>query len=196
MRHLTRQEVRAQQLLDRARTIAVVGRVSGRGETTVAYLRRVGYDVLVVPSGTLADVPGPVDLVVVLGAPDDLARLLRDAARKRVDGVWCVDDAPGRDARRLARELRLTVVVDPGIVERRQELFAEAGQPRKRGTTSRRRRRAATDDSTPVAPGWTEAGGGGSHGGGGGRAAVDEKKIGRPGRRGRRRGAPRRRRAA
>jgi predicted CoA-binding protein len=196
MRHLTRQDVRAQQLLDRARTIAAVGPVTRRSETTVAYLRRVGYDVLVVPSGTLVDVPGPVDLVVVFGAPADLVRLLRDAAERRVDGVWFVDDAPGRDARRLARELRLTVVVDPDIVERRQELFAEAGQPRKRGTTSRRRRRATTDDSTAVASGWTEAGGGGSHGGGGGRAAIDEKKIGRPGRRGRRRGATRRRRAA
>jgi predicted CoA-binding protein len=188
MRNLTRQEVRAQQLLDRARTIAVVGPLKGRGETTVAYLRRVGYDVVIVSSGTLADVPGPVDLVVLFGSPGDLDRLLQQAAEKRVDGVWFVDDRPGREAMRRARDLKLTVVVDPDLVERRQELFADAGQPRKRATTARRRGRARPTESGALTPGgWAEAGGG---------AAMDEKKVGRPGRRGRRRVAPRRRRAA
>jgi predicted CoA-binding protein len=72
--------MRAQQLLDRARTIAVVGPVTDRTETTLAYLRRVGYDVIVVPGGPLTDIPGPIDLALVLGTSAHLPRLLQEAS--------------------------------------------------------------------------------------------------------------------
>ena len=119
MRHLSRDNGRAEILLERGKTIAIVGpTTTERHQTTVKYLRNAGYDLVRVRGVSLADVPGPVDLVVVFGAPDDLQRLLEEAAAKRVDGVWFVQQGAGRLARDPARRLGLTVIVDSDIVRR------------------------------------------------------------------------------
>jgi predicted CoA-binding protein len=67
---------------------------------------------------TLTDVPGTIDLVLVFGAPGDLQRLLEEAAAKRVDGVWFLQQGPGRLARDPARRLGLTLIVDSDVVRR------------------------------------------------------------------------------
>src|SRR3954468_8664576 len=111
MRHLTRAKARAELLLERARTIAVVGRAtSERAQATLGYLRQAGYDVVPVEDGALSDVPGQVDLVLVLGTPNDFPQLLEQAAEKRVYGVWFTEHVPTREVMRLARRLDLTVV--------------------------------------------------------------------------------------
>ena len=180
MRYLTREKAESWQLLERAKTIAVLGPATApRRGTTVAYLRRVGYDVRLIRTFALANVGGPIDLVLVFGRVPDIAALLRDAATKRADGVWLTGTEPDRAAKALARELDLVMVNDADIIGRYAERFgSEAGQPPKLGVRSRRRGRP---DETPregsSRPGWTAAGGGGQRGGGGRRSAIDEKKM-------------------
>src|SRR5207244_5328346 len=78
VRHLTREKAESWQLLERAKTIAVLGPATApRRGTTVAYLRRVGYDVRLIRTFALANVGGPIDLVLVFGRVPDLAALLR-----------------------------------------------------------------------------------------------------------------------
>jgi predicted CoA-binding protein len=191
MRNLSRDDARAARLLERARTIAVIGGLTApRHRTTVSYLRRVGYDVRLIRTPTLAEVGGPVDLVVVFTPVADVSGLLRDAAAKGADGVWLAGAGLDRASRALARQLGVVVVSDADIVGRHQERgLREAGQPPKLGVRSRRRADEPAEPSSRR--GWTEAGGGGKRGGGGGRAAIDEKKMvgGRRGRRGGRRAA-------
>jgi predicted CoA-binding protein len=185
MRHLTRAKARAELVLERARTIAIVGpTTSERTQATIGYLRSAGYDVVPVPDGALTDVPGQVDLALVFGTPDDVPRLLEQAAAKHVDGVWFTEHAPTRVASSLARRLGLTLVVGSDIVRRHRDRQRDAGEPPKLTAGSRRRGRKRPVGADPsVADGWTEAGGGGSQGGGGGRSALDEKKMRRSGRR-------------
>lgn len=179
MRRLSAEKARAWRLLDRARTIAVLGALTApRHRTTVAYLRRVGYDVRLVPTSRLSEVGGPVDLVLVFETPADVLQLIQDAAAKRADGVWFAGAAPDRAARTLAGQLALDVVNDANIIGRHQERLREAGQPLKLGMDARRRGRPKKAEGRRSSrTGWAEAGGGGQRGGGGGRAAIDEKKM-------------------
>jgi predicted CoA-binding protein len=177
MRHLTRAKARAELLLERARTMAIVGpTLSERAQETVGYLRKVGYDLVPVGDGPLADTPGSVDLVLVFGRPVDVPRLLEQAATKRVDGIWYIEHAPSHATSSLARRLGLALVVGDDIVRRHRERQREAGQPSKLSAGARRRGRKQPIDADPsVAKGWAEAGGGGSQGGGGGRSAINER---------------------
>jgi predicted CoA-binding protein len=190
MRNLDRATRAALQVLERARTIAVVGaNRDQRSRTTTAYLRRVGFDVLRVDASRVTDIPGAVDVVLVFRTPRDVPALLAQAAAKRVDAVWLTEQ-PGPAVRSLARRLNVPLVFEPDVVARHRELQNQAGQPVKLGVRGRRHRRK-DPVLRPLSPpgGWAEAGGGGRKGGGGGRAVIDEKKMitGRPGRRGRRR---------
>jgi predicted CoA-binding protein len=179
MRHLTREKAQGWRLLDRAKTIAVVGAPTApRHAATLAYLRRAGYDVRPLRAATLSRTGGAIDLVVVAGTVPDVPALLRDAAAKRADGVWFIGSAPDPAANALARELGLAIVRDSDIVARHGERLREAGQPPKIGVRPRSRGRPeATGGRRASRTGWTEAGGGGQRGGGGGRAALDEKKM-------------------
>jgi predicted CoA-binding protein len=193
MRHLTREKAQGWRLLDRAKTIAVVGAPTApQHAATLAYLRRVGYDVRPLRAAALAKVGGAIDMVLVPGTVEDVPSLLRDASAKHADGVWFTGPEPGRAARALALDLGLAVVCDADIVERHGERLREAGQPPKIGARPRSRGRPeALGGRRTSRAGWTEAGGGGQRGGGGGRAALDEKKMTR-----RRRGLAPGRRAA
>ena len=85
------------QLLNRARTIAVVGaspRPEQHSHTVVAYLHRVGYDVIPVRPdlqqvdglksyAQLADIPVRLDLTVVFRRADAAPQLVAEAAEKR-----------------------------------------------------------------------------------------------------------------
>ena len=126
MRRLTRDQSRAGVLLERAKTIAIVGlTTSERNQATLQYLRKAGYDVVQV-ADSVGDVRGGIDLLLVLSVPDDLPRLLEEAAAKRVDGVWFTRQGAGRLARGLARRLGLTVILDPDIVRRHRERQSRA----------------------------------------------------------------------
>jgi predicted CoA-binding protein len=174
MRNLTRTQAMAARLLERARTIAVVGAdATERARATAAYLRRSGYDV--VPADGLAALRGAVDLVLVFRTPANLSEILEHAARKRVDGVWFTEQ-PDRAAAALARRLGLAVVVAPDIAELHSQRLRTAGQPKKLDVRRRRRGRAKLVDESRLG-GWQEGGGGGRQGGGGGWAAIDEKKM-------------------
>jgi predicted CoA-binding protein len=119
MRHLNGDKGRAEILLERGKTIAIVGpTTTERHQATLKYLSGVGYDLVWVRGVTLTDVPGTIDLVLVFGAPGDLQRLLEEAAAKRVDGVWFLQQGPGRLARDPARRLGLTLIVDSDVVRR------------------------------------------------------------------------------
>jgi uncharacterized protein len=140
MRHLTRDKGRAELLLERARTIAIVGpTTSERNQATINYLRSAGYDVVLVRDGALADVPGAIDLVLVFRAPDTLQEFLEAAAAKKVDGVWFTQQAAGRVASSLARRLGLTVIVEGDIVRlHRDHQRASETLPRLIAVPSRR----------------------------------------------------------
>ena len=80
MKRLTREEVRAERLLRATRSIAVLGadpRHGAHSGAVVEYLKQAGFDVFPVHAdraeiaglaswGSLADVPGSVDLVLVV----------------------------------------------------------------------------------------------------------------------------------
>jgi hypothetical protein len=84
MTHMTREETLIIQLLNRARTVAVVGaspRPERHSHTVVSYLHRVGYDVIPVRPdlqqveglkayARLADIPVQIDLAVIFRRPD------------------------------------------------------------------------------------------------------------------------------
>jgi predicted CoA-binding protein len=178
MRHLTRAKAIAARLLDRARTIAVVGAdANERTRATAAYLRRAGYDVVPVAADGLANLPGAVDLVLVFRSPANAPVLLEQAAAKRVDAVWFTE-APNRALAAVARRLRLTVVVERDIARlHHHQRLSTAGQPKKLDVRKRRRGSTVVTDTASATGGWQEAGGGGRQGGGGGRAAIDEKKM-------------------
>ena len=132
MRHLSRDKGRAELLLERARTIAIVGSTtSERSQATINYLRSAGYDVVLIRDGALADVPGAIDLALVFRTPDNLQEFLEAAAAKKVDGVWFMQQAAGRLASSLARRLGLTVIVEGGIVRLHRDRQRAARTPPK-----------------------------------------------------------------
>jgi predicted CoA-binding protein len=185
VRRLTRDEVEAERLLRAARTIAVLGAGRRRGEhgdAVVRYLRDAGFEVFPVRADRaevgglaswrrLADVPGSIDILLVVGGRAGPATV-EAAARKGARGVWI---GPQAAADLPARAGDLAVVRGRDITVEHRHTEQVAGQPRKRGVSRRARQR-------PPDAGWTAAGGGGRRGGGGGRAVLDEKKMttGRP----------------
>jgi uncharacterized protein len=118
MKHMTRQETLIMRLLSRARTIAVVGaspRPERHSHTVVAYLHRVGYDVIPVRPdlqqvdglksfARLADIPVQVDLAVIFRRADAAPRFVAEAASKRVEAVWLPPGVWTRQAEEQARE--------------------------------------------------------------------------------------------
>lgn len=108
-------------LLQRTRVIAVVGLSPdpARPSHQVAgYLRRAGYDVVPVNPqvddvdgikayASLADVPGPIDLVVVFRRPSEAAHVIDAAIARRARGVWLQQGiaVPGGEERARAAGL-------------------------------------------------------------------------------------------
>jgi uncharacterized protein len=102
MKHMTRQETTIMQLLQRARTIAVLGaspRPERHSHSVVSYLHRAGYDVIPIRPdlervdglksyAQLSDVPVQVDLAVVFRRADAAPQFIAEAASKGVEAVW------------------------------------------------------------------------------------------------------------
>ena len=107
-----------------ARRIAVVGmsegRISGRIGT---FLKDLGRHVVPVNPNvesvyglqtyaSLADVPGPIDLVNVFRRPEFCPAVVRDAIAAKAGGVWLQSGIVSEEAERLAADAGLPFVQD------------------------------------------------------------------------------------
>ena len=198
MASLPRSAALVEQLLRRARTVAIVGASPSprrHSHAVVRYLKELGYDVLPirpdrddvagVPSfSRLEDVPGPIDLVVLFRRPSAVPAHLREAAEHGVKAVWLQPGTASAEAERLSDALGLVAIRDRCIAEDcRHLLDREAGLPRKvtaHAGRSHSGRRAKTV-KRQRAHGNARRGGGGRSGGGGVRSVLTEKKEAAPG---------------
>jgi predicted CoA-binding protein len=115
-----------QRLLNRARTIAIVGLSANelRASNFVGfYLQRHGYRVIPVnPRETeilgevchpsLTDVPEPVDIVNVFRAPDALPAIAQEAVAIGAGALWCQFGVINAEGARIAEAGGLTIVMD------------------------------------------------------------------------------------
>ena len=89
-------------ILNRTRIVAVIGASPNPGRPShriLTYLRSAGYDVIPINPSVdeidglhayprLADVPGPVDLVVIFRRSADAAAHVDEAIQKSARGIW------------------------------------------------------------------------------------------------------------
>jgi uncharacterized protein len=145
---MTREEALIMQLLNRARTIAVVGaspRPERHSHTVVAYLHRVGYDVIPVRPdlqqvdgiksyAQLADIPVRLDLTVVFRRADAAPQFVAEAVEKRVEAVWLPPGVWTPQAEEQARKHDIVLIKDRCIEEEHRHISAiflkTAGIPR------------------------------------------------------------------
>jgi hypothetical protein len=192
MKRLTREEVLTERLLRAARSVAVLGASPVAGDPTsavVEYLKREGFDVFPVREDRqavaglaswrrLTDVPGSVDVVLVLSSDGAAPWTVEEAAGKGARALWLARGVSRGVAETLAGASGLVVVRDRDIVVEHRHIQEVAGQPRKRGVGVGRRKRLYEDDRKRLdEAGWVPGGGGGHKGGGGGHAVLDEKKM-------------------
>jgi predicted CoA-binding protein len=192
VKRLTRGEVQVERLLRAARTIAVLGASPRRGERSTAvveFLKQSGFEVFPVRADRadvaglsswmrLADVPGRVDIVLVLGGKAVDRDTIDDAARKGARALWVAPGLPVVADARHAVAHDLLLVRDRDIVVEQRHTEAVAGQPRKRGVNVGGRKRLFEDDrKRREETGYVVGGGGGHKAGGGNHAVLDEKKL-------------------
>jgi predicted CoA-binding protein len=192
MKHMTRDEALNRRVLQRARTVAVIGASPSRSRhsySVAKYLKTAGYDVIPIrldaatvaglPTfATLSDVAGPVDLVVIFRRPEAVPAHLDEAAAKRVEVVWLQPGVWSRRAQTAADRLGVTLIKDRCIAEEHRHVSQPAGHPTKWGVHVRRRKPTYEDNRRrPENAGYVAGGGGGHAAGGGVRAVVDEKKM-------------------
>lgn len=192
MKHMTREESLHRRVLQRARTVAIIGaspNPARHSYSVVNYLSTAGYDVIPVrPDGadvaglpaaaTLADVAGPIDLVVIFRRPEAVAGHIDEAVARHVDVVWLQPGVGSRQAEAAADRHGLTLVKDVCIAEEHRHVSQPAGHPTKWGVHVRRRKPTYEDNRRrPDDAGYVAEGGGGHAAGGGVRAILDEKKM-------------------
>jgi hypothetical protein len=197
MKHLTRDEVTIQQLLQRARTIAIIGaspRPNRHSNHVARYLHDQGYEVMPVRPDLAdvagmksweryADIPGAIDLVVIFRNAAAVPAHIFEVAVSLPEAVWLPPGVWTPASAAAALQLGLFIVEDSCIEEEHRHGSRTPGHPQKLGVHVRRRKRAHEDNRKhPEELGYTAGGGGGHAGGGGVRAALDEKKMigGRP----------------
>ncbi|MGQ0644840.1 MAG: CoA-binding protein [Elusimicrobiota bacterium] len=117
-------------ILSTAKTVAVVGcsPKPGRPSHDIAvYLDAQGYRVVPVNPGhrqilgwtchpSLADVPGPVDLVNVFRQPEAVPEIVDQALAKKAKALWLQIGVVHEEAARRARAAGLVVVMDACIM--------------------------------------------------------------------------------
>jgi predicted CoA-binding protein len=202
MKHMNREEARIERLLRTTRTIAVIGASPRHGRHSgevVRYLHKAGYDVIPIrpdrarvgglPTyARLADVPGPVDLVMIFRRPDAVVAHTQEAVAKGAEVIWFPPGVWSREAENEARRHAIVVIKDRCVIEDHNHLAgalgeAGSGHPQKTGVHIRRRARTFEDNRVRTQDdGYAADGGGGGSAGGGVRAVLDEKKMvkGRP----------------
>ena len=118
--------VTIQRVIHSAKTIAVVGLSNSplRASYFVGYyLIRHGYRVIPVNPReteilgepcfkTLADVPGPVDVVNVFRAPDAVPEIAKEAVALGAKTLWCQFTVISEEGARIAEAGGLSVVMD------------------------------------------------------------------------------------
>ena len=115
-----------QRVLHRAKTVAIVGLSPNelRASYFVGYyLKRHGYHVVPVNPRereilgersfkSLADVPGPIDIVNVFRAPDALPAIAAEAVKAGAGALWCQFGVINEEGARIAESGGVTVVMD------------------------------------------------------------------------------------
>ena len=115
-----------QRVLHNAKTVAIVGLSSNelRASYFVGYyLKRHGYRVIPVNPReseiargesfeSLADVPEPIDVVVVFRAPEALPGIAAEAVEVGAGTLWCQFGVINEDGARIAESGGMTVVMD------------------------------------------------------------------------------------
>ena len=115
-----------QRVLYTAKTVAIVGLSPNelRASHFVGfYLQRHGYRVIPVNPreatilgeksyASLADVPGPIDIVNVFRAPDAVPAIASDAVAVGAKSIWCQFTVISPEGARIAEEGGLSVVMD------------------------------------------------------------------------------------
>jgi hypothetical protein len=192
MKHLTPTKSVMRHVLQRARTIAIVGASPSpdrHSHEVARYLAHEGYDVIPVrpdraavaglPAyASLTDIPGAVDLVVVFRTPSAVPSHIEEAVRKGSEAVWLPPGAWSEAADAAARQHGLTLIKESCVMEAHRHLAQQSGHPQKWGVHVRRRKPAYEDNRVrAVDGGYTPGGGGGHVAGGGGRSVLDEKKM-------------------
>jgi predicted CoA-binding protein len=190
MKHMTREEARNRRVLQRARTVAIVGaspNPARHSHSVANYLRTAGYDVIPVrpdgagvaglsASSTLVDIAGPVDLVVIFRRPEAVPAHIDEAAAKQVEVVWLQPGVWSRAAEIAANRHGITLVKDLCIAEEHRHVSQSAGHPTKWGVHVRRRKPTYEDNRRrPDDAGYVAEGGGG-HTAGGRRARDPRRK--------------------
>jgi predicted CoA-binding protein len=192
MKHMTREEAVHRHVLQRTRTVGIVGASTSperHSHAVTAYLKTSGYDVIPIRPdraevagvrtfATLAEVPGPVDLVVIFRRKEAVPAHIEEAAAKQVEAVWLPPGVSSREAEAAARRHGLTLIKDLCIAEEHRHLSGKSGHPGRWGVHLRRRKPTYEDNRRrPDDAGYAAGGGGGHAAGGGVRSIVDEKKI-------------------
>ncbi|HEX9446080.1 MAG TPA: CoA-binding protein [Candidatus Binatia bacterium] len=189
---MDREEALVLRLLNRARTIALVGASplpSRHSHAVAVYLHHAGYDVIPVRPdlkpvdrlksyARLEDIPGPIDIAVIFRWAGAAPQFIPAAAEKGAEAVWLPPGVWSRAAEELARAHDILLIKDRCIEEDHRHLSRSGGHPKKAGVHVSRRHPLFEDNRKNLEEaGYVAAGGGGRHGGGGKRAVLDEKKM-------------------
>lgn len=119
------------KLLKSAKNIAVVGLSSSPLRPSYgvsAYMQSHGYHIIPVnPSingalgekayATLADVPGPIDIVNVFRRSDQVPEVVQEAIRLKVPAIWMQEGVIHEGAAAEARKAGIMVVMDRCILK-------------------------------------------------------------------------------
>ena len=131
------------EILRTCRTLAVVGLSSNpyRASHGVSrYLQRAGYRIIPVnPNETevlgekayarLADIPGPVDCVVIFRRPEHVPKVVEEAIAKGAKAVWMQQGIAHPEAAARARAAGLLVVEDRCMMIEHLRMSAEPSKP-------------------------------------------------------------------
>jgi predicted CoA-binding protein len=125
------------QLLERAKTIAVVGLSSSPLRPSYgvsAYMQTHGYRIIPVNPqingalgekaySSLRDVPGKIDIANIFRRPEFVDEIVDQAIELKIPAVWMQEDVVNERAAKKAREAGIFVVMDRCILKEHQLRF-------------------------------------------------------------------------
>ncbi|MGH9445807.1 MAG: CoA-binding protein [Terriglobia bacterium] len=128
-------------ILTRFKTLAVVGlspKPSRPSHGVAAYMRAHGYRVIPVNPNTdsvfnercyasLAEIPEPVDVVVIFRRAEFVPEVVESAIRKRARVVWMQEGIRNPQAARRARQAGLQAIEDRCILKEHAKRFVTEG---------------------------------------------------------------------
>jgi predicted CoA-binding protein len=118
------------KLLRDAKTIAVIGlspKEDRPSHYVSVYMKNQGYKIIPVNPGqtellgekcykTLADVPGPVDIVDIFREPAAVSAIVDEAIQKKAKAVWMQLGIVNNEAAQRAKNAGLTVIMNKCIM--------------------------------------------------------------------------------